>query len=149
MNNINSLRLWIHKVAINEVLMLMLSPWLIPDIYENTQKKLVNKTCDYLKINMQNKLTLKGVADKMGTNRNKLAESFKDELGIGVFEYLREERLEKAKYLLCNTNTRVQCIALEVGYAGCAHFSTAYRKKFGVSPAKDRAACMRVYNEHN
>ena len=118
--------------------MLIFLQWLTATFNDDSQHVLVAKTCNYLKFNMQNKLTLNGIAEKMGTNRNKLSESFKQVLGIGVFEYLRGERLQKAKYLLSNTNERVHSIANEVGYCECSYFSTAYRNKFGVSPAKDR-----------
>ncbi|MFT4908279.1 MAG: AraC-like DNA-binding protein [Oleispira sp.] len=99
---------------------------------------LVKKTCHYLQVNISNKHMLDDVAKNMGTNRSKLAASFKDVLGLGVFEFLRKIRMEKAKLLLVMTDTPIQQVAFDVGCENSANFSTTYKKYYGLSPREQR-----------
>ncbi len=81
---------------------------------------------------------LDAIAIQMGTNRSKLAASFKNVLGISVFEYLRKIRMEKAKVLLINSDISIQQISFEVGYENSANFSTSYKKYYQLSPREQR-----------
>lgn len=99
---------------------------------------LVKKTCHYLQENISNRHMLDDVANTMGTNRSKLAASFKHTLSVGVFEFLRNIRMEKAKLLLVMTDTPIQQVAFEVGYENSANFSTAYKKHYDLSPREQR-----------
>lgn len=103
------------------------------------QKKLVDQTCDYLKKRIHEKHLLDEVACSMGTNRSKLAASFKSVLGKGVFEWLRERRMAKAKALLLTSELSIQQIAFEVGFDNCANFSTAFKKQYSISPREQRS----------
>lgn len=105
---------------------------------KNPQELLVTKTCRYLIENISEKHMLDTVALSMGTNRSKLAASFKGILGLGVFEYLRKIRMEKAKSLLITSNISIQQISFEVGYENSANFSTAYKKYYQLSPREQR-----------
>jgi transcriptional regulator GlxA family with amidase domain len=104
----------------------------------NKQKKLVDETCMYLKKRLHEKHMLDEVAYAMGTNRSKLASSFKSIKGKGVFEWLRERRMIKAKAILLITDLSIQQVSFEVGFDNCANFSTAYKKHFGISPRQQR-----------
>lgn len=100
--------------------------------------KLVQDTCDYLKNNIYNKFILDDIATFMGSNRSKLAATFKRVLGVGVFEWLRKQRMLKAKSLLIHSDLSIQEIGFEVGYENSANFSSAYKKQFGLSPRQQR-----------
>ena len=101
-------------------------------------KQLVDQTCHYLQRHMDQKLNLDDVAIYMGANRSKLAATFKTVLGIGVFEWLREQRLLKAQSLLLSSELNIQAVGFEVGYENSANFSTAYKKQFNISPRQQR-----------
>ena len=64
----------------------------------NPKITLVKRTCHYLQVNISNKHMLDDIAKNMGTNRSKLASSFKDVIGLGVFEFLRKIRMEKQSF---------------------------------------------------
>ena len=99
---------------------------------------LVDKTCQYLHEHIDEKLTLEEIALLMGTCRSTLAAKFKEYFGKGVFEWLREQRMLKAKSLLLDSELTIQQIGFEVGYENCANFSTAYKRQFNVSPRQQR-----------
>ncbi|MBL4940286.1 MAG: helix-turn-helix transcriptional regulator [Colwellia sp.] len=107
-------------------------------IKKNKDNILVQDTCRYLKNNIYNKLILNDIASFMGSNRSKLAATFKRVLGVGVFEWLRKQRMLKAKSLLIHSDLSIQEIGFEVGYENSANFSSVYKKQFGFSPRQQR-----------
>jgi AraC-like DNA-binding protein len=104
----------------------------------NRDNLLVQNTCLHIQKNLNSKLMLDDIATKVGSNRSKLAASFKQILGVGVFEWTREHRMLKAKSLLIESNLSIQEIGFEVGYENCANFSTAFKKYFKISPRQQR-----------
>jgi len=101
-------------------------------------KLLVHETCQFLQKRLDRKLSLDDIAISMGTNRSKLAFLYKAVIGVSVFEWLREQRLLKAKELLLQTDLSIQEIGFEVGFENSANFSTAYKKYFNVNPRHQR-----------
>ncbi len=101
-------------------------------------KQLVHETCQFLQQRLDKKLNLDEIAISMGTNRSKLALLYKAVVGVSVFEWLREQRLLKAKKLLLNSELTIQEIGFEVGFENSANFSTAYKKYFHISPRFQR-----------
>lgn len=67
-------------------------------------------------------------------NDCKLKSSFKRYFGKTVYEFVREQRLEKAFSLLEQGEHNVTESAFAVGYANVSHFSAAFQKKFGIMP---------------
>ena len=78
---------------------------------------------------------LHALAESVGTNSKRLNEAFRQCVGVTVFEYLREERMREACLLLSGTGLSIQDIAMEVGFTSGANFSTAFRDRYGLSPA--------------
>tara|TARA_R110001583_G_scaffold192509_2_gene359073 strand:- start:1453 stop:1998 length:546 start_codon:yes stop_codon:yes gene_type:complete len=107
-------------------------------VKKNKDSLLVQDTCRYLTKNIYSKLILDDIAIFMGSNRSKLAAIFKRTLGVGVFEWLRKQRMLKAKSLLIHSDLSIQEIGFEVGYENSANFSIAYKKQFNLCPRQQR-----------
>jgi AraC-like DNA-binding protein len=58
--------------------------------------------------------------------------------GTTVFGYIAEQRLRVALQLLTLTEQPVQEVAESVGFSSPAHFTTAFRRKFGLTPSQVR-----------
>nr|WP_283171756.1 AraC family transcriptional regulator [Curtanaerobium respiraculi] len=69
----------------------------------------------------------------------KLKELFKALTGKGIGEYVRFQRLNRARDLLASGST-VSVAAREVGYRSPTSFSTAYKQAFGQTPCAMRTA---------
>ena len=93
---------------------------------------------DLLLQNMQHPLSLGQLSRKAGLNEFKLKSGFKAVFDNTVFGYLGDRRLELARELILEGKQSMSVIAEEAGFSSPQHFSTAFRKKFGVSPAKMR-----------
>lgn len=83
---------------------------------------------------------LKEIAAKLGTHDKKLSAIFRDNLGMTVFAWVREERLRKAQDLLIRTYMSIEDISAEIGFTSAANFATAYRERFAMTPSAYRKA---------
>ena len=93
---------------------------------------------DYMITNMDNPPTLRMLAKVCGINEYKLKRGFKEIFGTTVFGYLSDRRLEMAREDLLTSKKTSAEIAAGLGYSSPQHFSTAFKKKFGVSPTNLR-----------
>lgn len=91
---------------------------------------------DHLLTHMDAPPTLIELAAIAGLNEFKLKKGFKELFDQTVFGYLAEVRLAMACRALREKKKTISRIAFELGYASLQHFSAAFKKKFGVSPAK-------------
>ncbi|NAN54073.1 AraC family transcriptional regulator [Pseudomonas protegens] len=88
---------------------------------------------DLLLNSLQDSPSLSELSRQVGLNPRKLTAGFRQVFGTSVYAYLQEQRLGEAYRLLASGETNVSSAAYRVGYSP-AHFSTAFRKRFGVSP---------------
>ena len=69
----------------------------------------------------------------VGVNSKKLTAGFRAIFGKSPAEVLKDYRFEQAYMMLTTGELNVSQVAYRVGYS-VAHFSTAFRKRFGISP---------------
>lgn len=89
--------------------------------------------------NFKNPPSLIELAKLVGLNDYKLKAGFRQYFGNTVFGCLHDYRMEEAKKLLETKKLNINQVARSVGYASETSFSSAFRKKFGVSPSVYRA----------
>ena len=82
---------------------------------------------------------LTALASAMGSSSKRLNEAFRNCVGVTVFEYLREERMQQACIRLADSSLPVQQIALALGFSSGANFATAFKDRFGLSPTDFRS----------
>ena len=112
-----------------------------------THLKLAEQCADYLLANLGDSHTLSKISCTLGTNRNSLAIAFKAVYGKGVFCWLKEQRLNRARELLCTTDASIQSIAYQVGFSDAANFSRTYKKEFDLSPGQTRKLLILTKSE--
>ena len=62
--------------------------------------------------------------------------SYSAPLNTTIVEYFISLKIDRAKYLIANTNELFQNIALEVGYDDYYHFSKMFKKYTSYSPTE-------------
>ena len=72
-----------------------------------------------------------GVAHISCYHFNKL---FKISVGQSVHQYVKSERIKRARWLLRNRTSSLKEIAFACGFASQSHFTTAFRQETGVTP---------------
>ena len=78
------------------------------------------------------------LAKAVGLTHTRLNSGFRSIFGCTVFEWLRIQRLEKARMLIMQGEKNITEIAYEVGFASSSHFTWAFRKFFGTTPGRYR-----------
>ena len=106
-------RLFVESKAL-ELLALQLEQWLVLEPGERSSQSL--KAAD------------------VELNEHKLKVGFRQVFETTVFDYVRAQRLERARQLLLAGDVTVTQAALTVGYASQGHFAAAFRRRFGVNP---------------
>lgn len=102
------------------------------------EEEMVRAAHALLLAQLDNPPGLEDLARAVGLNRNKLNHGFRQLYGATAFTLLRDARLHRAQDLLRQTETSLSEIALAVGYNSQANFTTAYRRRFGHTPAAMR-----------
>ena len=100
-----------------------------------SQRDVFYSILDFLTIHFLEEHSLKGIARKFGINEFALKKGFRENFHTTVFDFLLNKRLEHARELLLNTNQTIQEVGSLVGYKYPNHFSSAFKKKFGVLPS--------------
>jgi AraC family transcriptional regulator len=79
-------------------------------------------------------LSLDALAADAGVSAGHLARTFRAVLGCSVGDYVRERRLAHATMLMRERGRSLADIAGAVGFHDQAHFSNAFRRKYGATP---------------
>lgn len=73
---------------------------------------------------------------EVGISRAQLHRKMKELAGVSAGEFIRNIRLEQAARLLREQKLNITQVAYTVGFSNLAHFSTLFRKYFGVPPTE-------------
>lgn len=74
-------------------------------------------------------------------SESQLCRLFKQELGLSLAAYFRQQRLGRAAERLRETRRSVKEIGSMVGFASPSHFDRCFKAFYGRAPAKYRAGC--------
>ena len=90
---------------------------------------------DYVKNNYEEKISISDLSQKLAYSESMLNKKFKSEMHITFNEYLIRYRINKAIYLLQNTDYNITEIAYKCGYSSPKYFSRVFKKYLGMSPS--------------
>ena len=83
-----------------------------------------------------NDFGVEDLAKEVGLSRTHLQRKMKEQTGLNVAEFIRNIRLEQAARLLREQKINVSQVAYSVGFSNLAHFSTVFKKHFGLTPTE-------------
>ena len=78
------------------------------------------------------------IAEKLHMTSGYVGRIFNRSTGIGLMEYITEQRMKEACRLLSEEYVSVSKIAEQVGYTDANYFTKAFRNKIGMSPSEYR-----------
>ena len=93
----------------------------------------------YIRENYFKPVSLEKIAKVAKMSPFAFSRFFKKNCGANFIEYLNRVRINKACYLLRETEYQVQNIAVECGFASVSNFNKQFRKTEGISPRDYRA----------
>lgn len=110
---------------------------------ENENKELIANKNHYERIVLVKQLidedisqnhSISSLAKYAGTNEQYLKQHFKQYYGKTVMNYITEKKMEHAKSLILTGKHRISDVARMTGYKHSTHFTTAFKKYFGIIP---------------
>ena len=107
--------------------------------YFSTQLPAIKQATLFMHERFKRKLTLAEIASAVHLSPSYLSELFSREMGITVFRYLAELRIDYAKKLLDSTGDSVTEICFSCGYTSIPNFMKDFKRITGMSPLKYKA----------
>lgn len=83
-------------------------------------------------------LTIPEICKRLNVSHRHLDRLFKQFIGRTPALHYRDIRLDRARGLVTQTDLPLSEIAVASGFSSQVHFSTSYRKRFGLPPSADR-----------
>ncbi|ALU26918.1 MULTISPECIES: helix-turn-helix domain-containing protein [Myroides] len=91
---------------------------------------------EFLKDHYMDELSIEEIASYTGRSLATFKRDFKKISNLTPQKWIIQKRLETAYLKLKEERGKVQDIYLEVGFKNSSHFSTAFKKQYGVSPTE-------------
>lgn len=106
----------------------------LPQILRRTDVEKVKQAVELINKNLDKNYSIEFIAKEVGTNVNKLQESFKYMYDLTVNKYMQQVKLEAAKELLTSSDYNISQIVHMIGLNNRSYFSKIFKEKYNVSP---------------
>ncbi len=106
---------------------------------KNTETELVSKVKEYIRSKLFSNTPLEEIAADMNVSKYYLCHEFKKITNMTLTEWKNYQRIEKAKEMLVNGNSKITDIALECGFENPSYFSEIFKISEKIAPEAYRA----------
>lgn len=103
-----------------------------------THDSVVRKAMLLIEQQLQSPTQIDEICGPLGIGRRQLERRFQKDVGLSPAEYRHKLRMERAKWLLENTDLDVLEVGLECGFPNGSYFCKTIRQAFGESPSAVR-----------
>jgi AraC family transcriptional regulator len=101
------------------------------------QRQLI-QVLDYIDAHLAQEIKLSSLAGLLSMSQFHFSHLFKQSMGVSPYQYLLQQRVERAKQLLKHTDRLIVEIALDCGFSSHSHLSKQFRKLTGMTPKQFR-----------
>jgi AraC-like DNA-binding protein len=108
-------------------------------ISKNIKDDVVKKALEYIEINYYHHIDVDLLCQHVNYSRSYFSRLFKKEVGITIPEYINKVRVQRAKFLLKNTDLNINEVAKSVGYDDPFYFSRIFKRVTDNSPMRYKA----------
>ena len=108
--------------------------------YITTDKDKLREVVVLMEKNLSPPLEIGVIARLVGSSTRQLERAFLAETGFSPSNYYRTLRLNYGRWLLTTSDTRINDIAYECGFADASHFIRHFQAQFGMAPGRLRQA---------
>ena len=104
----------------------------------STAPSVLKQAIKLMEDNLEDALTIPQICQRIRLSQRQLDRLFAQFVKKSPVLYYRDIRLDRARSLVTQTDMRLSEIAVASGFSSQAHFSRAYRERFGLAPRTDR-----------
>ncbi|MCR2806261.1 response regulator [Paenibacillus soyae] len=105
---------------------------------EDSHQQIASKVRTYIQGHLAEGISLQTVADHVGLHPVYLSKVYKSATGETIGDLLYRIRMERAAYLLRNTDMKIAEISSELGFLAAPHFIKIFKKHYGSTPQEYR-----------
>ena len=98
----------------------------------------VQRALSLLDAEVDQRMSVSGLAERVGLSRRELLRLFRRETGKTPGEVLNQRKLERAQSLVLHSHLPLAQIASAVGFSSQSHLTTCYKKYYNTTPARHR-----------
>lgn len=98
----------------------------------------IEKACAYIRAHLAEELSLERVCAAVFLSKSYLCQIFKSLLGCTFGEYVKQQRILRARTLLASTGQSIEEIAAACGFASPTYFATVFKSAVGMTPSAFR-----------
>lgn len=107
-----------------------------PVAFKSSDEMLMERIMGIVNEEISNpELNVEMLVSKVGLSRVQLHRKLKELTGISTSEFIRNIRLKQAATLLAKKQMNISQVAYAMGFTSQAHFSTVFKKTYGLSPS--------------
>jgi AraC family transcriptional regulator len=106
----------------------------IKEVTQALTQRQVKRVTDFVSANLCEDLSLETLAGQVGFSPYHFARLFRQSTGESPHEFVLHLRLEKARYLLRETNAPLAFVAFESGFANQSHLTRSFKRYLGLTP---------------
>jgi AraC family transcriptional regulator len=96
---------------------------------------------EFIEAQLDHAITLRELAEVAQLNVFHFIRAFKHSTGASPHQFIVFKRIDRARSMLNATELPVAQIALECGFSNQSHFTAAFHRATGVTPAHFRRSC--------
>ena len=98
----------------------------------------IRRCCDYIAMNLDRNLHAQELADLVGYSVTYFTRRFREETGLGISDYVKKARIDRAKLLLKTSDDSILEISEALGFTTRNYFTKCFREVTGITPIEYR-----------
>ncbi|MGG1651827.1 response regulator transcription factor [Paenibacillus sp. NRS-1780] len=106
---------------------------------EDAHQQIASKVRSYIQAHLAEGISLQTVADHVCLHPVYLSKVYKTVSGETIGDYLYRLRMERAAYLLLNTDLKIAEVSSQLGFLAPPHFIKIFKKNYGTTPHEYRS----------
>ncbi|HSK13536.1 MAG TPA: helix-turn-helix domain-containing protein, partial [Phnomibacter sp.] len=110
--------------------------------------ELVKQVQDMIEKNVEYRLTVDEIAEKVALGRRSLERRFKQATNNSVLEYIQRVKIEAAKRRFETSMKNINEVMYAVGYSDTKAFRNTFKKLTGITPVEYRNKYQKVLNQN-